>query len=197
MKKARPTEYRGVRYRSKSEAMFARYLDLLIERNYTRTTVSSSPWNHPSATGLSGGFIYEPRWQSDDGWTPDFIKWDVGIGRVPDGGATPYFEIPILQYDLIEYKPNRPTDTYVEEFARRCHDCIEKLYPGPDEYFTYRCTYSIYFGSVYTDERGRFDLIPLIGSGDIPNAVRIDEDWLADFEEEVRDTRFDLKESDG
>lgn len=55
--KARPTEYEGIVFRSKSEAIFARALDL---RGFT--------WE------------YEPkRWLAEDGWGPDF--WVVGYDQ--------------------------------------------------------------------------------------------------------------------
>lgn len=53
--KARPTMYRGVRFRSKCEAVFARALDL-----------SAIVWE------------YEPEWlRLEDLWTPDFFGVDV------------------------------------------------------------------------------------------------------------------------
>lgn len=48
--KARPTEYEGVVFRSKSEAMFARLLDMM-----------NSDW------------AYEPDYMAVDGWLPDFV----------------------------------------------------------------------------------------------------------------------------
>jgi hypothetical protein len=91
--KARPTEYKGVVYRSKSEAMFARWLELEV------------------ADRELAGFYYEPKEFEVDGWVPDFVCWKVekrdnqlSIGRV-----------------FIEYKPAIPTSTYIKELAAKTH----------------------------------------------------------------------------
>ena len=75
---ATPTEYKGIRFRSKSEAIFARALDLTPDLLWE----------------------YEPV-ETESGWKPDF--------RVDD-----YFgpDHTVLS-SLVEYKPSRPTDTYM------------------------------------------------------------------------------------
>lgn len=57
---ATPTEYKGVRYRSKSEAMFARWLDL------TRGWITKQSHSNRGATGSGHGWIYEPDWMDVD-----------------------------------------------------------------------------------------------------------------------------------
>jgi hypothetical protein len=89
--KARPTEYKGVRYRSKCEAMFARWLDLECKCDQY------------------DGFSYEP---NICGWIPDFIAWKTTFIRKTT--------IPEISYSIIEYKPSIPTDTYLDEFVERC-----------------------------------------------------------------------------
>jgi hypothetical protein len=42
-----PTEYKGVRFRSKSEAVFARTLDLVVGRNLTWTYEPKGHKGHP------------------------------------------------------------------------------------------------------------------------------------------------------
>lgn len=81
--KARPTEYCGVRFRSKSEAIFARVLDI-------------------------GGYFweYEPKIFCSSEWKPDF--WVIHQHRHPKK------EIASI---LLEYKPRRPTETYLEQLS--------------------------------------------------------------------------------
>jgi hypothetical protein len=62
MIEAIPTEYKSVVYRSKSEAMFARWLELKIENGQM----------------TCAGFMYEPKMlQTKDGWIPDFLFWSI------------------------------------------------------------------------------------------------------------------------
>jgi hypothetical protein len=92
IRKARPTEYRGVRYRSKSEACLAKLLD---DRGWL--------------------LEYEPAWLAVGGWKPDFAAWSVADARdwdVPVGQFRPLLWI-------IEYKPSDVTPTYRRELERR------------------------------------------------------------------------------
>lgn len=86
---ARPTEYRGVRMRSKSEAIFARALEL-------------------------DGWIweYEPPGYDVNGWVPDFriVRW---LQKGAETGT------PIVLSALIEYKPMPVTSSYREELRER------------------------------------------------------------------------------
>lgn len=81
-KSARPTEYKGVVYRSKSEAMYA-----------------------ASIHSRGHKWIYEPRFLDLDGWRPDF--------------AIPVHNGNEFGFEVIEYKPYRPTETYLTELAKR------------------------------------------------------------------------------
>lgn len=155
---ARATEFRGITYRSKCEAMFALWLEL---RNSNDTIIQ-----------------YEPDWAEIDDYVPDFA-----VFRPVDSsnGNLPVFETSI---EIIEYKPSRPTFTYVK-------DCIDKIYgiikthassPRYDEK-----AISIYYGSIYTDDRGVF-----YHSGD--GSFRVSNvDWLRGHEKAIRDFRFDLE----
>ena len=89
--KPRPTEYKGVRYRSKSEACVACWLENEIER------------------GKLHGFCYEPKEFAVGRWVPDFMAWEV-LSTGDELG---------LKYVLIEYKPRVPTKTYFEELSSR------------------------------------------------------------------------------
>jgi hypothetical protein len=95
--KARPTEYKGVVYRSRSEAMFARWLELdVAERELD-------------------GFCYEPQDFEVGGWVPDFMCWRVQK-RNNKLSIDPVF---------IEYKPEIPTGTYLAELAGKAEKLWE------------------------------------------------------------------------
>jgi hypothetical protein len=87
--KAKPTEWNGIRFRSKSEAKFAAFL---------------------TAQGFS--WIYEPllshfdiQWKDQrEEWRPDFV-----IIHARDN-------VPV--FNVVEYKPRRPTKTYMDELAK-------------------------------------------------------------------------------
>jgi hypothetical protein len=93
----RPTEYKGVVYRSKSEAMFARFLELQV-----------------SGRRL-GGFCYEPNEMEIDGWIPDFLGWSLSKRS----------NRPCITYSLFEYKPKTPTATYLESLAKKIHRIVD------------------------------------------------------------------------
>jgi hypothetical protein len=88
MIKASPTEYKRIKMRSKSEAIFARCLDL---------TCGSGSENEPS-------FIYEPNTINNQFSLGR--SWDFLVFRELNG-----MRVAIL----IELKPSLPTDTYVEQ----------------------------------------------------------------------------------
>ncbi len=153
----RPTEYKGIVFRSKSEAMFARWLDL--------------------SRGEHEGFIYEPRCCMIGNWKPDFLRWGV---HVYESGR-----LPCLTYEVIEYKPSRPTDTYIFEFAARCgeHDLRHSNRK--------RFLYSLYYGSVWQTDRGFIEVHETL---DRFYTLDNQEDWLVEYEDEIKATRFDLAE---
>lgn len=99
--KAIPTEYKGVVFRSKCEALFARNLD------------------------LSGGWLweYEPfEFRSKDGWQPDFRLAALVPTRVMGGWSIPQG----IADALLEYKPSDVTDTYLDHAATRAFDIASK-----------------------------------------------------------------------
>ena len=112
--KPTPTEYKGIRFRSKSEAVFA----YAIEQ---------------SRVGI---WVYEPFLSLPlDGYTPDFllcIKSQKSIGAF-----------------LIELKPSKPTDTYIEECERR----FTELTIRQDTGWLFPCC-SLIYGTPFDD---RFD----------------------------------------
>lgn len=113
--KAIQTEYNGTVFKSKSEAIFARSIDLFKDHDAV-----SSRW--------SIEVMYEPDLEIfDDGYKSDFlIKYKCNCCDT-------------VRFDVIEYKPKRPTDTYIRKFASRAN----KLF---DYYWR--------FAEVYSDKSG-------------------------------------------
>jgi len=111
--KPTPTDYSGTRFRSKSEAIIARAMDL-----------AEIEW------------IYEP--DKFDGYTPDFAV-DLSV---------PGWSSLSLSY-LIEYKPSRPTDAYMENIGKKV---ITDPYDG----------FFVLYGSQYNREDG-FGIIQVGG----------------------------------
>lgn len=151
-----PTEYKGVVYRSKSEAMFARWIEL-----------------HYGEEGEPFGFVYEPKHlETSDGWVPDFLVWQVQ-------NTTCW--VPQLSVMVFEYKPSKPTDTYVSRFNSRCRELQSRT--------NTRMLFCLMFGSVFTQDRGCF----WGESESNPNQSVSRIDWIDRFEKDIRATRFDLE----
>lgn len=110
-----PTEYKGIIFKSKSEAMYARYLDLL-DMNYSLLTVA---------------WIYEPKWAEVNGWTPDFYVIIILYPRDKN-------RIKSIHEFYIEYKPNEPTETYLKKCSKNFNSLgIDK--PGIEINYVIHC----------------------------------------------------------
>lgn len=168
--KPRPTEYKGVRYRSKSEAMFARWLELECEcEQYD-------------------GFAYEPTRMGQFGWVPDFVAWKLVLPA--SHLKSPYCDnIPEIDYAVIEYKPSIPTETYLDEWVVRCRSLREFLVAeGP---FSSRLRFFLYYGSVFSSEVGCVYVEDDYSDwyyNDVDSC-----DWLEMHRGSILATRFDLR----
>lgn len=165
-----PTEYRGVTYRSKCEAMFARYLVLRSD-------------DEPQPTCKASGFEYEPDGFEVNGWNLDFLAWRVGVST----NDVSKCKIPTIYYEWIEYKPSFPTKSYCKKLAANFISLASKL-----EYYdglVIRSGFCLYYGSVFTEDRG----VLHFESGCVLND---EHDWLEFYEDDVRSTRFDLENAD-
>lgn len=158
-----PTEYRGVRYRSKCEAMFARWLEL------SQGVGVDDEANLPGGYAEVRGFIYEPEWLEVDGWKPDFLCWHIHGGR----DYSLHFS-----RDLIEYKPKKPTDAYLDAFKTKA-----KLLQQTGKVTTSR----LFFGSVFSKQRGCFYYFPSTDSFTVSQF-----DWIGDYEQDLKSYRYDL-----
>lgn len=182
---ATPTEYKGVEYRSKCEAMFAMHLELELEEG-----ASIRQWiardRGKRITHGSGGFEYEPETLVDN-WNPDFLVWEAWPAH---GSADRFFHhVPTLEMRFIEYKPCMPTVSYKEKFKKgflRWQSIASKESP---EHF-YRTSASIYYGSPYTKNRSAG-----VGKIDIMCGGHCDdrEDWGVNTFEQILAYRFDLQ----
>lgn len=163
--KARPTEYKGICYRSKSEAMFARWLDL------TRSKWSLDSSKRRGAFGHGCGWIYEPDWLRVDDWTPDFYVWhSLWVPTI------------CIDIEIIEYKPSEPTESYVDEMCDR----VGKMQLKLDEKMM------VYYGSPYTAERGVISFVkhPDYGIQMVQNEI----DWIGVLSDALTEYRYDLKD---
>lgn len=158
MKDARLTEFRGITYRSKSEAMFALWLE----------------FKYPTAV-----VEYEPDWAELDDYVPDFVC-SLPIPAYPTQRMC-VFETWVA---IIEYKPSRPTFTYLDDVSKKIRSIAKR-----EGNIATKISAFVYWGSVYTEGRGVFT-ISCDGSAyetDTPM------NWLGIHEKTIRDFRFDLE----
>ena len=162
---ARPTEYDGIVYRSKCEAMFARALDL--KRDFCNA------------------FTYEPEW---GGGKTDFATMKL-TGKFCDNG----YPLSCTEVRCIQYKPARPTFTYANEFRKEWSDRrlleLRRLLMENGAVSGLVLIYpEIIWGSVYSTDRGRVWIDKGVCRFE-------SMDWLASVEQEVRTYRYDLQNS--
>jgi len=172
---ATPTEWRGVRYRSKCEAMFAVWLyndELACNRELQNTGSQSQ---------VGFDIQYEPQPLSIGRWCPDFFVKRAYCEPL----QTEVRLIAHCSYHVIEYKPSQPTQTYAETFQSRCGELHKKFFSGQD------ICYSLYYGSPYEVNRSaRFYWCWC----SVPLGWRTEHNWLKpDFAQAVLNHRFDLK----
>lgn len=167
---ARPTEYKGVRFRSKSEATFARTLD-----------IAGTDW------------AYEPQ-PEEGGHSWDFLIWP---GRL----SSHCFPT------MVEYKPSRPTDTYIDNLTSDVkRQPVESIlvwgnpWSGPPSFSvdSPQCCYVCYpIWSSYS-KYGRGDFLRLADNGnDGPYSYRHSTIEMLGVTEQMaqqaKSYRFDLK----
>jgi hypothetical protein len=157
------TEYKGVVYRSKSEALFARWLELC-------SNVS--------------GFYYEPQFIVE-GWNPDFLC--LCIDNPDDEQKNPIdsFDLilPKLRFLYIEYKPCLPTETYIRNWESCCEKFAAK---NSSRYNDDLFEFWLYYGGFYS-EPGR--LVYKDGFTQFAD----EQVWLPEHvKEQCLSTRFDL-----
>lgn len=170
--KAVPTEYRGIRYRSKSEAMFARWLEL----NGSSLAIGRC------GLVLASGFDYEPYGLAVDdtdnqgrAWLVDFLYWNV-VSNINDTATY----VPIIHYSLIEYKPSRQTQTYLNSLGKK----FEWL--KQHNAYLVSSRFYCFYGSVFNESR---DILTYKEGAWSSSGV----DWLAGSEDDILSIRFDLE----
>ena len=185
---ATPTEYKGVLYRSKCEAMFAMHLEVELENMAALRKGLSAHRGKRLSNGV-GGFEYEPS-TLIDGWHPDFFVWEV----IPPSGFTDsafFHQVPTMECCFIEYKPSRPTKTYVSNFISK-YMKWRRLAETQSMDYANRCTAKICYGSPYSRSRvSDVGEVLVFHSGKHCDVV---EDWGASSFEYALSYRFDLAE---
>jgi len=187
LRKATPTEYKGVTYRSKCEAMFARYLELDGLEAASQSQFSSRMGGiHVTHDGF--GFQYEPP-TLIEGWNPDFLTWIVCTPRA-DGIAKGWFHhsIPSIRLEFIEYKPQRPSEAYCKRFSTNTQLWMQAF--GESE-TARRTSFSIHYGNAYKYPEQQCSRI--VFEDDYWVDWKDDYDWLANSFEDLLSYRFDLK----
>lgn len=162
--KPRPTEYKGIVYRSKSEAMFAAWLETYIEN------------------GHLDGMTYEPECFRVGDWIPDFATWKVFFDD----------ESPRISFRIIEYKPSCPTECYIGEFERNAYTVGRRFNSGTMSAMSFMIQYGsmwsddrgwVEFQKTAEDDFGEFDLV----RNDVVS------DWIGGLDRDLLNIRFDLK----
>lgn len=111
--RATPTEYKGIVFRSKSEAIFARCLDFWIEEDEDKI-------RH---------WLYEVGWNGK-GTEKDF---DFCITSSNKSNAV------LRNVAFVEYKPSKPTDTYIKKWRNKSKLVINKYNSIIDYGFGIEC----------------------------------------------------------
>lgn len=179
----RPTEYRGIQYRSKCEAMFARYLDLDHQEQKEIWNFQQKRSSFRKIPEICLGFYYEPAGVSVNKWVPDFVTFEVTQHETRTSG------MPEIVYSVIEYKPSKPTTTYIAEWCIRCRSLFTEWHAKELHQLWSRTTWQLFYGSVYTNDRSVIDTSVL--NDWTPEDQR--HDWLINYEDAIRETRFDLE----
>lgn len=180
-RKAVPTEYNGVRFDSKSEAVFARAMDLAGIR-----WLAKHPIRHQ---GHDWDFLIY--YESHD---VELLGDDPLLQ--PDGDLCSNTEHVLLRNTktaLIELKPSRPTDSYIEKLRRTIrNDGILRLvvYGSPWERND-KHWYGPLFYQFLRVTRDASSHLPLgVISPCVMEITRLDK--LDSFVDEARSFRFDL-----
>ena len=180
--KAIPTEYKGVRFRSKSEAVFARYLDRLLDELNLRNT--PDPESPRVVRHAGAGFEYEPK-TLIPGWCPDFLVWQCYPPMAHDKYVL--WNMPSLTFEFIEYKPSRPTDTYLDNWRKKYSEWQRLAVQGAVNSAA-RTSANIYYGSPFSSaSRGVINM----DAYDCCDTDK-DYDWVCHYHD-LLDYRFDLQ----
>lgn len=181
------TEYKGIRYRSKCEAMFARYLDLRTTQ-YSEYQQLKAIGDGLSIVCSSRGIYYEPTTHVG-GWKPDFLVWNV---EVPDRAefdiavekCLPGLLVPRLYMEFAEYKPCLPTRVYCDRFHANAKKWTRST--------TLMADFRIYFGNPYDYPNKPCGLITF-DPYESRWEVDYESDWLASIASNLLSYRFDLE----
>lgn len=173
--KATPTEYKGVSYRSKCEAQFALWLHC-VHRGFDQHFIGAEERRHKITQNGCTGFEYEPKLPGE--FQCDFLTWRCAFRKG--------FVFPQMLICLIEYKPARPSETYVRNWLRKAEACRQSIALSREirGIFEFR----IYYGSAYTQDGG---IITLYSDGSSEDR---EANWCEQLRGHMLAYRFDLRE---
>jgi hypothetical protein len=122
-------------------------------------------------------WAYEPKLDFMDGFACDF---QILMVQFALSGR------PVIVHGFVEYKPSRPTKTYCERYFKRYKNAMVFCDTTGKMDVSRSSVASIYYGSVFSEDRGRFSLT---NNGLISHQ---DYDWIGDHQREIQEYRFDL-----
>ena len=190
--KPTPTNFLGIRFRSRSEAMFALSLVKSFEAA-ERHQRELSQENRIVRVG-GGGFQYEPRTWIED-WRPDFLAWNIVPPslRIVDHDQEDLIPMPALNIEFIEYKPSRPSESYVDRFVVNVERWFWSRHNEHNQHDHHPFQFHIFYGSPYLEDRestcGQIIVVPCVNCGGKAFIYDCKRDWTSP---ELLDYRFDL-----
>lgn len=168
-----PTEYKGVVYRSKCEAMFARWIELELIGNEKHDC-----------------FHYEPEYLRFEDWVPDFsvLRFCKNHPFYPNAFLD---YMPRVEFEVVEYKPTSPTKTYVKRLLSRFKNLRDEMVKRHGYLIYLQMTFHLYVGSVWSDKSEHFVVVNT--NDEEWEFFETSWDWIADHADAIKSTRFDLE----
>lgn len=170
---ATPTQYNGILYKSKSEAILARVFDLMQERSEGEIVIK---------------YEYEPEvLRLSDGYVPDFY--------------VSYFFTSVKSFfnHIVEYKPSGVTSAYKDKLAKRFDNYAapisdqKKAKASLPKGFDNATVCALYIGSAYDDNERTVELYLPDKEGWLKPNLWEQMGIASYLVEEARSYRFDLK----
>ena len=171
--KATPTEYKGVVYRSKSEAQFALWLHW-VHQGFDQHILNADDRKHKMTQDGCTGFEYEPKLPGE--FQCDFMTWRTAFRSG--------FVFPKLLFCFIEYKPTRPTETYIKNWLKKANTCRQSIALSREVSGVFE--FRIYYGSAYSQDGG---IITLLSDG---SSQERKSNWCENIRGYMLGYRFDL-----
>lgn len=121
--KPKKTEYKGIQYKSKLEAVFARFLDLALKED---EPINEHEIQLNQCEKKLVAWDYEPKTISDHQWDFRLVYKCFG-SHIDEGQVVTWNNI---EFDLIELKPALPNDSYLQYLGDNADIIYNKVYPN-------------------------------------------------------------------